>query len=232
MIQNVARECGVAVPTTVIGNTDENVVRMLSWANVEGRKLRARTLWPALRVEATFTSVAAELQGTLASIIGAGYSFNYIIPDTIWNRTTMQQIAPITPKDYQALKAANSTGPFPNYYIRGNSLYLYPTPSAGHTYAFEFADKGFCQSSGGTRQTSWAADTDTGVLDEDLMELGTIWRWKKSNGLDYGEDFNTYEEEVTLAAGRADPASSISLTPRTPYGPFGTIIVPEGNWNL
>jgi hypothetical protein len=232
MIQNAARECGVTVPNTVIGNTDENVVRLVSWANVEGRKLRARTRWPALRVEATFTSLAAELQGTLASIVTSSYTFDHIIPDTMFNRSTQQKIVGITPKDYQALKASSAAGPFPNFYIRGASLYLYPTPTAGHTYAFEFVDKSFCQSSGGTRQTKWTADTDTGLLDEDLMELGVIWRWKKSNGLDYGEDFNTYEEEVGLAVSRVDPAETISLTPRQPYGPYGTIIVPEANWNL
>ncbi len=42
--------------------------------------------------------------------------------------------------EYQQLKASSATGPFPNFYIRGASLYLYPTPTAGHTYAFEFAD--------------------------------------------------------------------------------------------
>jgi hypothetical protein len=232
MIQSAAREVGVEAPDTVISNTDENTVRLLAAAQTEGRRLGSRTRWPALRVEATFTSLAAELQGTLASIVSATYAFDHIIPDTFYNRTTGQKVTPLTSKDYQALKASVG-GIAPRFYIRGASLYLYPTPAAGETNAFEFIDKSFCQATGGgARKTAWSADTDVGLLDEDLMMLGVMWRWKKANGLDYGEDFNTYEDAVVLAVGRVDPAETISLTPETPYGPFGIITVPDGNWNI
>jgi hypothetical protein len=47
---------------------------------------------------------------------------------------------------------------------------------------FEYQSTYFCQSSAGADQSAWAADTDVGVLDENLMELGVIWRFKKKNG--------------------------------------------------
>ena len=55
----------------------------------------------------------------------------------------------------------------------------------------------FIQSHTDTFTTS--ADTDTGILDEELMTLGLKWRWKKSKGLDYAEDFSSYEIRVQKA---------------------------------
>lgn len=112
----------------------------------------------------------------------AGASFDYILNQTIWDRTLLRPVfGTLTPSQWQQLKAQNVTGPWNQFRIRGGNLLFIPAPSAGDTCAFEWVSKNFCQSSGGTGQSAWTADTDTGLLSEDLMKLGLIWRWKAAN---------------------------------------------------
>jgi hypothetical protein len=40
------------------------------------------------------------------------------------------------------------------------------------------------------------ADNDYSVLPERLITLGCIWRYKRALGLDYSEEFRTYEKEI------------------------------------
>ena len=229
IIAAAARNCGVEEPTTVIGNTDENARRLLAWAKVEGRTLLHRHVWPVIRKEATFDATGVESQGTVASVASG---FDYMVPDTFYNRTTQQAVTLLSQEDYQLMKASASTGINEGFFFRGSNLHLYPAPSTGDDHAFEYAWRYYCSEASGTGTSDWAHDTDIGVVDERLMELGITWRFKKSNGLDYGEDYNVYEAEVALAISRADPPPVISTAPRTPYGPFGTIVIPEGNWDL
>jgi len=60
------------------------------------------------------------------------------------------------------------------------------------------------------------------------MELGIIWRFKKKNGLDYSEDFRSYEQKLANETSRAGgrrvlEMSGIGSAPRGVY-------VSEGSW--
>ena len=118
----------------------------------------------------------------------------------MWNRTTTLPIIPLTNQpQYQARKAVGITGFYQRYWIQGKHLYLDPVPTAADTGAFVYKSNWWCEDSGGNGQKAWAADTDVGRLDEDIMKLGIIWRWLKRKGFDYAEDFNTYEKRITDA---------------------------------
>lgn len=227
MIKNAADAIGVTRPDVVISSTDPNVRTLLSLAQTEGRELAERYSWPELQTEATHTTLAAELQGIMATIAPG---FNYILNGTFWDRTLGQPVTgPLTPQEVQALKARVATGPYSSYYIRGGSLYAYPAPSAGNTWAFEYQTDYFCQSSGGTDQSAWAADTDVGVLDENLMQLGITWRFKKKNGFDYSEDYRIYEQKLANATARTGGKRILNMA----GGGMRTgVYAPEGSWSV
>jgi len=108
----------------------------------------------------------------------------------------------------------------------------FPVPTAGHTIAFEWVTKNWCESSVGTGQSAWAADNDVGRLDEGLMTAGLIWRWKESQGLEYAEDFRKYEILVNDAIAR-DGVKGHLLMGGTHGSRFiGRDSVPEGSWTL
>lgn len=229
VIQKVCNRVGVAAPTTASGSTDQQVVQMIALANEEGEELAERYTWQSLQLEATHTTLAAELQGVMTTIAPG---FKYILNDTIWNRTQQRPMyGSLTPDNWQVLKSSSINGPYQEYRVKGGSLYLIPAPAAGHTIAFEYMSKNWCQSSALTGQDAWSLDADTGILDENIMIAGVIWRWRNAKGLDYTEEFRNYEVRVANAMNRDAGKSSIMMD-GSPSTRQPGIIVPTGNWPL
>jgi hypothetical protein len=230
MIQDASNQVGIPEPTVVVGSADQQVKQLLAIASQEGRLLAHRNPrgWNKLQKEATHSALAAQDQGAMTSISGS--DFDFIINDTIWNRTTQDRLnGPLSPQLWQTNQAISVTSPYPDFRIRGGNLILNTSPTVNDSLAWEYVSKNWCQSSGGTAKAAWTVDTDTGLLDEDLMVLGVIWRWLHRNGLDYEEDFNTYEREVSSAISRdggkirhsLDPPN-ISMSPRAQFS--------DGSW--
>lgn len=232
-LQGAADVVGLTRPAAIITSTDPAVRRMLALANVEGIELARRHEWTSLIREATWTTLAAESQGTLASIasdldqeLGAR-----IVNDTIWDRTNDRRFyGPVSSQKWQRMQAAATSGPYSEYRIRAGTLYLYPAPSAGHTGAFEYITKNWCQSSGGTGRSAWAADTDTGVLSEHLMKLGVVWRFKQSNEMSWENDYQIYNNAVQMAIAHDGTRETLDIGERDEYRPM--ISAPEGSWSL
>ena len=228
LCQGAARQLNLPVPATIVGNDDETAVLLLRLASEEGESLMRRYPWQILISERVITTLAQEEQ---TAAIPADY--DRMLPDTMFNRTTRRWITgPLSPEDWQQQKALVQVYVNPVYRIRGDALLLTNPPAAGETVAFEYVSKNWCRSSGGTLQNDWALDTDVGRLDEKLMTLGLVWRFRQVKGLSYGEDFAQYERRVTDAMMRDGTKPRISTdyvssdrVPRAPQMPE-TLIYP------
>ena len=140
---------------------------------------------------------------------------------------------PLTPQDWQQRKAMTSLGPWNQFRIIGDSIKFNPAPSAGQHCYFEFLTKNWCVSDDGLMTRSrWGNDNDIPYLDEELLTLGTLWRWKKEKGLEYAEDFNSYERLVIDAIGRDAGKDWIDLGGSSRYEIEPIVLVPSGSWNL
>jgi len=235
MIQTVCRRVGIAVPTTVIGNADNQIVQLLAIADEEGEDLGSQLAdgWQAQRRATTYTLVAGQDQGVMNGTVVAAGDFRYLINDTMWNRTTSLPVTgPLSSAEWETLQAFPVTGPYQQFQLRNNHLYIDPAPAGGDTIAFDYMSDAFCQDVGMVGQNSWQADTDTGLLDESLMILGIRWRWLKTKGLEYAEDFNTYERRVNDAMARDGGAQTLNLESRDRNYRQAGIIIPIGSWNV
>jgi hypothetical protein len=54
-------------------------------------------------------------------------------------------------------------------------------------------------------------DADTTLLDERLIRLAIIWRFKQTKGLDYAEDMKTYEIERQKICGKDGGATALNI---------------------
>ena len=224
-IQNACDTIGLSRPSVAIASTDQNVRVLLALANTEGQELLERYAWPQTPIEKTHTTLAAELQGVVTTLAPG---FSYIINSTFWNRTLSEPVSgPLSPSEWQALKARTATGPYSSFRMQGGKLYAYPAPVAGNTWVFEYQSTYFCQASGGANQSVWTADSDVGVLDENLMMLGTVWRFKKKNGLDYSEDFRMYEQKLANQMARVGGKRTLDMQGG---GGMSGVYIPEGSW--
>lgn len=220
---SIVQEAAIIVrqetPSAVISSSVEAVKLLKRLADVEGRELSRRHNWQALTSEHSFSTVAASAQTSSVPT-----DFGWIIPDTMFNRTTNRKVfGPLSSQEWQEIQSSLVTRVDPAFRIRGGTILITPTPSAGESIYYEYISKNWCQSSGGSPQATWAADDDTGVLDEYLIMLGVVWRFKQTSGLDYSEEFQSYERAVADAIQRDGSrrvlSSGVASRERIPYPP-------------
>ena len=230
VVQKFCQRSGLPSPATVMGSTDKRVIQIMALLEEEGNDLSQRHPWTALEREATFLTVATESQGSLDTI--APFGFRYIRNDTIWDRNDRIPILQANPQDWQALKAISNTGPRYQYRFRGNNLLVTPTPVAGHTWAFEYQSENWIlDTNGTTTKSSFTADTDSFLLDDNLLLMGLRWRWMKEEGLSYAELFASYELQVKDAMGRDGGSPKLYANGSEPER-NPNINIKNGNWFL
>jgi hypothetical protein len=230
IIQYVCSRTNIPKPAAVMANiSDTQILQLVSLLEEEGRDLSQRGNWQGITFEATHTTTAAEDQGTVVSIATNG--FRAIKNGTFFDRSSnLEILGPLTDAQWQHLKALSTTGPRFHYRIRGGKLLINPTPAASLTFAFEYVSKNWILGADGTTYKQYfTLDTDTVLLPEELVIMGLRWRWKKEKGLEYSEDFNTYEMQVKQALGEdgGKPRLHMDGGPRNAYP---GVFVPQGDW--
>lgn len=229
ILQDVCNETGIASPSTVINNTDPTIRQLLALSNRSGKQLTNRFPWQELTTSATITTVALENQGAVDTLMPG---FNWYLYQTMWNRNTrVQVLGPLFPSEWQFLKASNVTGPFPEFRIEGGNLLFIPIPVAGQIIGLDYMSRNWCQSSGNATQEKWAADTDAGILSEDMLTIDLIWRFKSAKGFEYAEDMRQAEIYINNAMGRSGARRKLNMSSNgADY--MRSLRIPEGNWNL
>lgn len=199
MLQQTADELFQQRPSTIIDNTDKVARRLLAAAQRQGVSLNRAYAAGSMIREASFVTVATTSQGTLTTL-ATEIDMTRILPNTMIERTANKVInGPLTASDWQAALSVPSSMQ-DNFRIRGGLLLMTPTPTAGRTIYFEYVSRYWCLAAvGGAGQTAFLDDDDTLVLDENLMILGIKWRFLKSNGQDYAEEFRDYQTELNKA---------------------------------
>lgn len=87
-------------------------------------------------------------------------------------------------------------------------FFLDPVPAADDTVVYEYlTDQWVSNAAGDTFRTKFEADDDTGLLDEDLLEMGLVWRFKQSKGLGFAAELAEYEIERDRRIGN-DPGAT------------------------
>lgn len=229
--QNVADDVGVERPATIIGNTDRTAKRLLAAATRECQVL-AKQGWSVLDRPYEYQTVVDQDAYDLPD------DFESLLSDTSWDRTNYWNMrGSLTAKQWQFRKSAiiATTAFRKQFRIKrgaGNKrqYFIDPVPTDVTDQIFEYRSKGWAQSSTGVIQSKWLADTDTSLLDEDLVEMGVLWRYLKRIGQSYIEEFNEHGliGRQMLAQDRAAP----TLVPKTNAFVIGAVNVPDGNYGF
>jgi hypothetical protein len=230
IVRNAHQELALTAPVSVQGSQDLQVQQMQALLNREAKALSQRTDWTALTFETNFTTVATENQGVLATIAP---NIKFVVNDTIYNRTLRRPVfGPLSPQVWQQREAMFIAGPWNQFRIQNGFIKFIPIPVAGQQCFFEYVSKAVAVTADGlTTKTDFTLDTDVGLLDEELLTLGLIWRFKKAKGLDYEADIKEYEVQVLNAIGRDGSKPTLSANGGYDDVPVG-VFVPAGSWNV
>ncbi|MGC3959570.1 MAG: hypothetical protein QM813_16970 [Verrucomicrobiota bacterium] len=216
--QAVAGNAGFAVPSTIVGNTDDTAVILLRLANRAGMTL-ARKPWSELQTEYAFSTVASTASYALPS------DYGWFINDTAWDRTNYWNIrGSLSPQMWQIYKSGlAAASPRSRFRVKLGRLYIDPTPSSTVSMVIEYVSNKWV-TDGVTTYTSYTADSQTSIFDEYAIELDLTWRFLARKGLAYAEEKAEAEREIDKIIGRNTPSNSMNMAGvRTPWPPMPTV---------
>lgn len=205
LVQTACKRLALNVPTAVFTSQDPQIMQLLALANEEGQTLAETTNWQALVKTATFTTVATEIQG-LMSVIAPGCKF--IVNDTIWNQSLRFPVfGPLSAQMWAQQKAMFYQGPWNQFRVFDDQIHFVPSPPAGQTCTFEYTTANWTASNA----EEFQSDTDTSLLDEKVMVMGLIWRFKQYKGIDFSADLTKYQRRVADLVARETPKPILSM---------------------
>lgn len=226
LVQDATGLLSLTQPSVVIGSTDLTHRQIFAIA-VQACKDLNRKWWEAMTREHTFVTVAAAAQSNAMPA-----DFDRFVPDTFFNRTQNRQIVgPVTPQNWQRIQSNGATSNIViGFRKRDGAFLLTPTPAADETIAFEYISTKWARSADLSEdKLRWDADDDTSYFDEWLITLEIVWRWRKSKGLPYAEDYDTCKAYREALLGNDGGPGEINAAPSgdTSLG----VTIPEGSWN-
>mgnify|MGYP000153069284 FL=1 len=204
--QDAADELQLTRPNSIVGNLDDDVRRLLRYANKVGKGLLRRAHLSALRKERAFTAVAGETQtGILPD------DFDRFVPEAVWDRTNKNLIAgPVTATQWQGLKTYGYTDTEnPKFAYRGGNVLLQPDMGGGESLAFEYVSNGWALTAVGGYSDTWTLDTDVSVIDDELTTYGVILEWLLSESLPIGKTGKDFQDLLKTLIKNDQPTSGI-----------------------
>lgn len=233
-IQEFCEDMTLPIPQSVIGNQDPQVIQLKALLFRAGQSIAIRHEWSALTFEKVHTTLAQENQGNIFTLTAGNLTataFRKLKDQTVWDRTDRLPVAPIDAIDWQGLKGVASVSPRYRYRLWQYQLFLTPTPPAGHSLAFEWVSRWWIQSESGAIKRQFTADTDSFLIERELLKLSLTWRWKKEKGLDYAEEYEEFEARLAEMTAHDTPHEVLYQDQQEHEAKPG-LSVPAYSWNI
>lgn len=186
--EGLAKNTGRQVPTQVASSTHRDEVEYLQFANETGEELARRVDWGDLTKTATLTGTGANIAHSLPSDFGR-------LTRGIAVKTSGGAIVrPLTRGEWNSLTAVEGT---PRYFLlQDDTITLWPFLASAATATVYYQSSEWCSAG-----TSFAADSDTSLIDENLFLKAMIVRFRRQKGMDYADHEAEYEAALRDFAG-------------------------------
>lgn len=210
IVQDAAVLVGLSRPTAVASSTELRYQELMLTASLACKEIARWHDWSALSTPAYF--------------LGDGTTTTFSLPDDFDRFAFGQKIildggvgiiasGPLSPPEITSLRARSPVTVAYVFYRRGNQVITSPALGAGRKGVYEYQRNGWITSANGAdARQRFELDTDIcPAFDEDLVMLGTVWKWKELKGLDFANAYEDWRQQVELAAARDRalvPASS------------------------
>ena len=186
-------------PSSVFASDDEICVEIASLANEAATDIMKAHDWQALTRLSTFTGNGVTESWPFPADYDRMVSGTDIHSKTfVWMRyegaggldrwLDLKSLAPAIPPGY--------------WVILNNAVSFVPVISSGDEARFYYVSNQWAASSTGTAKALFDRDDDKFLLDERLLTLALIWRWKSMKGMDYAEDIKNSDIALSQAMAR------------------------------
>jgi hypothetical protein len=221
--RGVALKVGLTVPTVLYAATTREMVELGECLNETAAMIAfdCGHDWTRLKTLATLTGDGAALQFSYPTdyrrMLKKATLWPSASPNTpLRHYTDTDEWLGLEVQDFQAVWGAwTLIGDYIEIRVASPTDPL----ALNDTVKFYYLTTKYAADNGGTPKTSFTADTDTFRLNERLLKLGAIYKWKDAKGQDYGEAQSDYETALAEQVG-SDRGSKIIAVgePRVPFG--------------
>ena len=177
-------------PSTFFSSTANFEVELRTLANIAARDIAAKGDWRALtklqEMTGDGTTVGFDLPTDYERMLAKG--------DVHPSSWTTWVYTPATDLDQWRFLRNGMSAVSPGFWIILESqMQFQPVIPTGEIAQFYYITKNIVRSEAGTTKVGFTADSDTFLLDENLLSAALIWRWRAMKRLEYAEDMNNYE---------------------------------------
>ena len=155
--------------------------------------------------------------------------YETITDNTHWDKTKhWQMLGPVDAQQWQWLKSGYiSTGPRVRWRILGNEFQIWPPYNTQEYLGFEYRSKGFVRDSAGNVKNSFTADTDTTVLDDDVIALATKLKYFQIKSFDTTSLYQDYMRYLNVAKANDKGSATLSFAPQPSAVLIGWANIPD-----
>lgn len=210
IIQQVCASCNLDVPTAAISATDPTITQLIALAQQEGDETASSFDWRNLKIG---LSIVGDGTSTLFSLSPDFERFAPGQPLFSSAYPMVPLMGPIADDQLLALKALSYAPIRPFWRLIGGAIEIWPAIGSAETITGEYRSSFWILGADGvTRQSSFLSDNDVSLVPERIVKLGVIWRWKSAKGLDYAEDYRTWDVERSRVAGHDAGNKTIQMS--------------------
>ncbi|MEL6277954.1 MAG: hypothetical protein AAFR28_03610 [Pseudomonadota bacterium] len=192
--KGAAAYLGIDVPDVVTSSTEREHVELFEFIAEAAEFIRDQRDWQALQVRATITSGD-----------GATEAFDFPadflrLPKAaqVWSTRLYAPLAEVDSTDRWNEIVTREYDYVSGVWIRfGDQIHIKPAPTATETVSYFYISGNIWRASaGGSARAQPDADSDEFRLNERVLKLGAIWRWKMSKELPWEADFNAFQDAL------------------------------------
>ena len=200
VIQDAALKLGFAVPSVVFSETTRTAVELQEAVNEAAQGVVDDYDWQALKKFGSVTGDGSATDFALPADFARMLKKGQIYPSD----EPTQPVALLTDADQwlqldvQAIQTVTRRA-----IIMENRLHVKPALPNLVTAQFAYIKNLIVLAAGDTAptKTAFTADADSFALDERVLKLSLIWRWKAAKGRPYAEDRLAYDGVIDSKAG-------------------------------
>jgi hypothetical protein len=188
-IQYACSFIGVSVPDAVMASTVREHVELKAITNDVANTISKAHTWQLLKTLATLTGDGTTEDFSLPS----DYDW---MPDTseIWSSDNDRPLCKVVDENVWLSHIEQGLDPVPGeWIIYGGQLHIRSAPGTGITCRYFYQSNLYVDPAAGSNTNIFATDTDNFRLDERLLKLGIIYRWKQAKGQPYAQEMDDYE---------------------------------------
>lgn len=230
--QQIAESIGLPAPPTIIGNSNQDAIRLKAAVNEAGQYLYKKN-WPELSPEVTLSTSAGQADYALPS------DFRGFVTDTAWNTTNKRPAGIQTPQRYANIThGLANVAVYDEIYIQASGsagqLYISPTPSGVEVFVYRYKRNVWISGSGGTAFSLWgtsAGDSAAVLFDSHALYLEAKWRFLRALAQPFALERQEAMDYCDTAVAEANGLAILYANQRGKFDPW-VAITPETSVGL